>query len=114
MAVDDWQPFAAQDDDDDDAVVDWFERVAEDAAAAQAETLRRILEANLGAEYLQRWLAALPADLGDMSARELEALFVSAVPLASHADFEPYIRRIAAGDVAPLLTRRPITMLSLR
>ncbi|KAG6478785.1 indole-3-acetic acid-amido synthetase GH3.10-like [Zingiber officinale] len=104
-----WCPFAAEDDD----VVEWFERVAEDAGVAQAETLRRILVANLGAEYLQRWLGALPADVGDMSARELEALFVSAVPLASHADFEPYIRRIAAGDAAPLLTRRPITMLSL-
>lgn len=109
-----WRAFA-EEDADGAAVLAWFEEVAENAGAVQAETLRRILEANLGTEYLQRWLGGVADGVGGgMSTAELEALFASAVPLASHADFEPYIRRIAAGDASPVLTADPITMLSLR
>lgn len=105
------------DDDDDNGmdgdIVEWFEGVAENAGAVQARTLRRIIDLNRGAEYLRKWLGD-DVRVSDMGPDELEALYTSAVPLASHADMEPYIQRIADGDSSPVLTKDPITMLSLR
>jgi hypothetical protein len=63
-------------------------------------------------EYLKKWLGDI--DVRDMDASALESLYTSLVPLASHADLEPFINRIADGDTAPLLTQQPITLLSLR
>ncbi|XP_057792441.1 indole-3-acetic acid-amido synthetase GH3.10 [Salvia miltiorrhiza] len=94
-----------------DDVIGWFEAAAEAAAARQTETLRRILERNRAAEYLRKWLG--DADVQHLEASALESLFTSSVPLASHADLEPYIRRIADGETTPLLTQEPITTLSL-
>ncbi|XP_020095143.1 jasmonic acid-amido synthetase JAR2 [Ananas comosus] len=110
-------PIVVDDDDDDDNsmdgdIVEWFEGVAENAGAVQARTLRRIIELNRGAEYLRKWLGD-DVRVSDMDPAELEALYTSAVPLASHADMEPYIQRIADGDSSPVLTKDPITMLSL-
>lgn len=93
-------------------IIDWFEAVAEDAAAVQTETLRRILERNCGAEYLKKWLGNV--NVQQLEASALESLYTSLVPLASHADLEPYIQRIADGETTPLLTQEPITTLSLR
>ncbi|GJT15988.1 indole-3-acetic acid-amido synthetase GH3.10 [Tanacetum coccineum] len=59
------------------------------------------------------WLGNID-DVGNMDGKELESLYVSKVPLASHADLEPYIQRIADGDTSPLLTKQLITTLSLR
>lgn len=113
-------PIVVVDVDDDDAdngmdgdIVEWFEGVAENAGAVQARTLRRIIELNRGTEYLRKWLGD-DVRVADMGPAELEALYASAVPLASHADMEPYIQRIADGDSSPVLTNDPITMLSLR
>jgi len=36
------------------------------------------------------------------------------VPLATHANIEPYIARIADGDTSAVLTAKPITSISLR
>ncbi|KAG6738937.1 hypothetical protein POTOM_058564 [Populus tomentosa] len=93
-------------------IIGWFEDVSEKAGQVQTETLRRILELNCGVEYLKKWLGDI--DVRDMDASALESLYTSLVPLASHADLEPYISRIADGDTAPLLTQQPITLLSLR
>lgn len=93
-------------------IIDWFEAVAEDAAAVQTETLRRILERNCGAEYLKKWLGDV--NVQHVEASALESLYTSLVPLVSHADLEPYIQRIADGETTPLLTQQPITTLSLR
>lgn len=93
-------------------IIDWFESVSENAGHVQTQTLRRILELNYGAEYLKKWLGDI--DINEMDACALESLFTSSVPLASHADFEPYIQRIADGDTGPSLTQQPITTLSLR
>lgn len=90
----------------------WFDRVSEKAGLVQTETLRRILELNWGVEYLQKWLGDI--NIQDIDACALESLYTSLVPLASHADLEPYIQRIADGDTTPLLTQQPITTLSLR
>lgn len=90
----------------------WFETAAEEAGAVQAETLRRILEKNCGVVYLKKWLGDVRVQ--DFEAAALESLFTRSVPLASHADLEPYIQRIADGDTSPLLTQDPITTLSLR
>ncbi|PIN14228.1 hypothetical protein CDL12_13125 [Handroanthus impetiginosus] len=92
-------------------IIDWFEEVAEEADKVQTETLKRILELNCGVEYLKKWLG--DANVQEMEASALEALYTSLVPLASHADLEPYIQRIADGDTAPLITQEPITTLSL-
>lgn len=93
-------------------VVDWFDDVAERAADVQTETLRRILEQNWGVEYLEKWLGGVRVQ--DLDAPALEKLYTSLVPLVSHADLEPYVQRIADGDMKPTLTREPITTLSLR
>ena len=93
-------------------VIGWFEDISERAGQVQTETLRRILELNWGVEYLDKWFGDI--DVRDMDSSSLESLYTSFVPLASHADLEPYINRIADGDTAPLLTQKPIKLLSLR
>ncbi|CAK7349883.1 unnamed protein product [Dovyalis caffra] len=92
-------------------IIGWFEDVSERAGHVQTETLRRILELNWGVEYLNKWLGDI--NIRDMDASALESLYTSLVPIASHADLEPYISRIAEGDTVPLLTQQPITLLSL-
>ncbi|XP_038998562.1 indole-3-acetic acid-amido synthetase GH3.10-like [Hibiscus syriacus] len=92
-------------------IVSWFDRVSTNAGVAQRETLRRIIELNHGVEYLKEWLGDI--DAKEMDACEIESLYTSLVPLVSHADLEPYIRRIADGDISPILTQHPITTLSL-
>lgn len=87
-----------------EAVIAEFEALTRDAAAVQRDTLRRILGDNATAEYLRcRGLAG----------RTDAASFRSCVPLATHADVEPYIARIADGDTSALLTAKPITSISL-
>lgn len=93
-------------------VINWFERVSHNAAFVQTQLLTQILKQNYGVEYLNKWLGNY--NILEMDACALESLFSSVVPLASHADFEPFIQRIADGDTAPLLTQQPITTLSLR
>lgn len=99
-------------DGDDSKVIDWFDGVAENAARVQTETLCRILKLNYGVEYLRKWLGDI--DVEDVDACALETLYTTLVPLATHADLESYIQRIADGDKSPLLTQQPITTLSLR
>ncbi|XP_062208284.1 jasmonoyl--L-amino acid synthetase GH3.5-like [Phragmites australis] len=85
-------------------VIAEFERLTQDAAAVQRETLRRILADNGATEYLQgRGLAG----------RTDPDSFRACVPLATHDDLEPYISRIADGDTSPVLTAKPITSISL-
>ncbi|BAD81367.1 putative Nt-gh3 deduced protein [Oryza sativa Japonica Group] len=88
-----------------EAVIEEFERVTRDAANVQRETLRRILAENGGVEYLR--------GLGLAGATD-PATFRARVPLATHADLEPYIDRIADGDASPVLTAKPATSISLR
>ncbi|BAT90176.1 Indole-3-acetic acid-amido synthetase [Vigna angularis] len=92
-------------------VINWFEHVSHNAGFVQTQLLTQILKQNYGVEYLKKWLGNY--NILEMDACALESLFCSVVPLASHADFEPFIQRIADGDTAPLLTQRPITTLSL-
>jgi auxin responsive GH3 family protein/jasmonic acid-amino synthetase len=86
-------------------VIAEFDRLTRDAANVQRETLRRILAENGAAEYLQ--------SLG-LAGRTDPASFRACVPLATHADFEPYINRIVDGDATPVLTGKPVTSISLR
>ncbi|XP_016472789.1 indole-3-acetic acid-amido synthetase GH3.10 [Nicotiana tabacum] len=96
----------------DTQIISWFEETTENVAAVQRQTLRRILELNHGVECLKKWLGNIR--LQDiMNENALESLFATMVPLVSHADFEPYIQRIADGETAPLITQEPITTLSL-
>ncbi|OVA20224.1 GH3 auxin-responsive promoter [Macleaya cordata] len=92
-------------------IIRWFEEIAENAGLAQTETLRRIIELNFRTEYLKKWLGGL--NIQEMDSNTIESLYTSLVPLASHADLEPYILRIADGDSSPILTQEPITTLSL-
>lgn len=93
-------------------IIDWFDNLSENAGKVQTQTLRRILELNHGVEYLKKWLGDI--NIHEMDSCALESLFTSMVPLASHADFEPYILRIADGDTSSSLTQQPMTTLSLR
>lgn len=93
-------------------IISWFETVSKNAAMVQTGTLGQILHLNYGVEYLKKWFGDMK--IQDLDACALESLYASLVPLASHADFEPFIQRIADGDTAPILTQQPITTLSLR
>ncbi|XP_010924059.1 indole-3-acetic acid-amido synthetase GH3.10 isoform X2 [Elaeis guineensis] len=97
---------------EDQEIISWFEGVAENAGLVQTQTLRRIIELNHRTEYLQKWLGR-DLQVQDLDPAALESLFISSVPLACHADHEPYIQRIADGDISPLLTQEPISTLSL-
>lgn len=92
-------------------IISWSDEVAENADIVQTQTLSQILQQNYGVEYLKKWFGDISVQ--DMEENALESLFTSLVPLASHADLEPYIQRIADGDEAPLLTQQAITNLSL-
>lgn len=94
-------------------IIGWFDEVAEDSAVLQRRTLRRILELNQGVEYLKKWIKDIKIH-EEMDENALESIYASLVPLASHADIEPFTQRIADGDTTPLLTQQPITNLSLR
>ena len=96
----------------DSDIITWFEDVSKNAGSVQTQTLCKVLKQNCGVEYLKKWLGDY--NISEMDASALESLFTSVVPLASHKDFEPYIRNIADGDTAPILTQQPITTLSLR
>lgn len=85
-------------------VIDEFEAVTKDTERVQVETLRKILEENGRAEYLQ--------ELG-LGGRTDTKSFKSCVPLATHKDLEPYIQRIADGDDSSILTGVPIRTISL-
>ncbi|CAJ1978962.1 unnamed protein product [Sphenostylis stenocarpa] len=92
-------------------VISWFEDVSQNAGYVQTQLLCQILKQNYGVEYLKKWLGNY--NILEMDACALESLFSSVVPISSHADFEPFIQRIADGDTGPLLTQQPITTLSL-
>ncbi|KAJ1429524.1 GH3 family [Sesbania bispinosa] len=87
-----------------DKVIEEFERLTKDAERVQRETLKRILEANTSAEYLQ--------SLG-LNGRTDPESFKACVPLVTHKELEPYINRMIDGDVSPILTGKPITTMSL-
>ncbi|PIA40783.1 hypothetical protein AQUCO_02400091v1 [Aquilegia coerulea] len=97
--------------DEDSEIIKWFEKISENAGFVQTETLQRIIELNIGCEYLKKWFGGI--NVQDMDASSLESLYTSLVPLVSHADLEPYIKRIADGDSSPVLTQEAITTLSL-
>ncbi|XP_044492978.1 jasmonoyl--L-amino acid synthetase JAR4-like [Mangifera indica] len=87
-----------------DQVIEEFETITKDAEKVQREALKKILEENGSAEYLQ--------NLG-LNGRTDPESYKACVPLVSHADLEPYIRRIADGDNSRILTGKAITTISL-
>ncbi|KAI3835847.1 hypothetical protein MKW92_031264 [Papaver armeniacum] len=93
-------------------IIKWFEDISEKAGLVQTETLRRIIEMNFETEYLKKWLGN-DLNIQEMDSNSIESLYTSLVPLVSHADLEPYILRIADGDLTPVLTQEAITTLSL-
>jgi len=88
-----------------DKFIEEFEELSADAARVQRVTLKRILEDNALAEYLQ--------NLG-LNGRFDPESFKSCVPLVTHKDLEPYINRIIDADASPILTTKPVTAMSLR
>ncbi|XP_030468265.1 jasmonoyl--L-amino acid synthetase JAR4-like isoform X2 [Syzygium oleosum] len=87
-----------------DIVIDEFEAMTKDAKRVQEETLKKILEENAEAEYLQ--------NSGLKGKTDLES-FKTHFPLVTHKELESYIQRIADGDSSPILTGKPITTISL-
>ncbi|KAK4268856.1 hypothetical protein QN277_022086 [Acacia crassicarpa] len=86
-------------------VIEKFEALTKDAENVQKETLRKILEDNASAEYLQ--------NLG-LHGRTDQESFKACVPLVTHKDLEPFMQRIIDdGDASSLLTGKPITTMSL-
>ncbi|CAN4108384.1 unnamed protein product [Withania somnifera] len=89
---------------DPEEVIEEFEALTKEAGKVQEETLKKILEENGGTVYLQQW---------GLNGRTDPDTFKACVPLVTHKDLEPYIQRIADGDLSPLLTGKPITTISL-
>ncbi|KAG8653474.1 jasmonoyl--L-amino acid synthetase JAR4 [Manihot esculenta] len=87
-----------------DNVIEEFEAITKGAEMVQIETLKKILEENGSAEYLQ--------NLG-LNGRTDSKSFKDCVPIVTHNDLEPYIQRIADGDHSHVLTGKPITTISL-
>lgn len=87
-----------------DKFISDFETLTKDAETVQKETLKRILEENSSAEYLQ--------NLG-LNGRTDPESFKACVPIVTHKELEPYIYRII-GDSSPILTGKSITTMSLR
>ncbi|XP_050237756.1 jasmonoyl--L-amino acid synthetase JAR4 [Mercurialis annua] len=87
-----------------DEVIEKFEAITKDVEKVQNETLKKILEENGSAEYLQ--------SLG-LNGRTDPESFKNCIPLCTHQNLEPFIQRIADGDTSPILTGKPITTISL-
>ncbi|KAH7516172.1 hypothetical protein FEM48_Zijuj10G0107300 [Ziziphus jujuba var. spinosa] len=85
-------------------VIEEFEAMTIDAERVQRESLKKILEENGSAEYLQK--------LG-LNGRTDPESYKSCVPIVTHKDLETCIHRIADGDSSPILTGKPITTISL-
>ncbi|KAB2595820.1 jasmonic acid-amido synthetase JAR1-like [Pyrus ussuriensis x Pyrus communis] len=81
-----------------------FEAMTKDAERVQRKTLKKILEENGSAEYLQ--------GLG-LNGRTDPESFKACVPLVTHKDLDPYIQRIAEGDSSPILTGKPVPSFSV-
>jgi hypothetical protein len=82
-----------------------FEVLTRDARRVQQDALKKILELNADAEYLNHF---------GLGGRTDVQSYKSFIPLSVHSDLEPYIQRIVDGDSSPVLTGKPITSLSLR
>uniref|UniRef100_A0A6N2NDE3 Uncharacterized protein n=1 Tax=Salix viminalis TaxID=40686 RepID=A0A6N2NDE3_SALVM len=85
---------------DTNKVIEEFEALTKDAGRVQRETLKKILEENGSAEYLQ--------NLG-LNGRTDPESFKSCVPLVTHKDLEAYIHRIADGDSSSIPQRETHT-----
>ncbi|XP_012481241.1 jasmonoyl--L-amino acid synthetase JAR4 [Gossypium raimondii] len=85
-------------------VIEEFETMTKDTENVQRETLKKILEENGSAEYLQ--------NLG-LNGRTDPQSFKACVPVVTHQDLDPYIQRIVDGASSPILTGKPITTISL-
>ncbi|CAO2147084.1 unnamed protein product [Urochloa humidicola] len=81
-----------------------FEALTRDAGRVQQDTLKKILELNADAEYLNHF---------GLNGRTDVQSYKSCIPLCVHSDLEPYIQRIVDGESSPLLTGEPVTSLSL-
>ncbi|KAH0780087.1 hypothetical protein KY290_006514 [Solanum tuberosum] len=89
---------------DAEQVIEDFEVLTKNAGRIQEETLEKILKENGGTEYLKQW---------GLNGRTDVETFKACVPIVSHNDLEPYIQRIADGDLSPILTGKPIETISL-
>ncbi|KAK6777320.1 hypothetical protein RDI58_024037 [Solanum bulbocastanum] len=89
---------------DAEQAIEDFEVLTKNAGRIQEETLEKILEENGGTEYLKQW---------GLNGRTDVETFKACVPIVSHNDLEPYIQRIADGDLSPVLTKKPIETISL-
>ncbi|GLT79739.1 hypothetical protein SLA2020_512160 [Shorea laevis] len=87
-----------------DEVIAEFEEITKNAERVQRETLKKILEENGFAEYLQNF---------GLNGRTDPDSFKACVPLVTHKDLESYIQRIMDGDNSLVLTGKPITTMSL-
>ncbi|KAL2892083.1 Jasmonic acid-amido synthetase JAR1 [Bienertia sinuspersici] len=85
-------------------VIKGFEELTKNAGVVQEEILKKILEENCEAEYLQETA---------LNGRTDAESFKECIPLATHSDLEPYIQRIIDGDSSPILTGKSIPTISL-
>lgn len=89
---------------DTEKAINEFEEITKNAEKVQRDTLKKILQENAKAEYLQKM---------GLNGRTDPESYKQCVPIASHTDFEPYIHRIMEGDSSPILTGKPIPNITL-
>ncbi|KAL8028130.1 hypothetical protein ABFX02_14G139300 [Erythranthe guttata] len=89
---------------DSEAVIEEFESLTKDAGKVQKEILKRILQENGEIEYLLKF---------GLDGKTDPASFKARVPIVTHEDLEPYIRRIADGEKSSILSAKPISTISL-
>ncbi|KAJ7962531.1 jasmonic acid-amido synthetase JAR1-like [Quillaja saponaria] len=87
-----------------ETMIEEFEALTKDAGRVQNETLKKILEENGSAEYLQNF---------GLDGRTDPESFKACVPLVTHKELEPYVQRIVDGDGSAILTGKPIKTISL-
>ncbi|KAH6767356.1 Auxin-responsive GH3 family protein [Perilla frutescens var. hirtella] len=91
-----------------EAVIEEFESLSMDAGRVQRETLKKILEENGETEYLRKC---------GLNGRTDPDSYRACVPIVTHKDIEPYIRRIADGEhdqySSSIITTKPIPAISL-
>ncbi|KAF3432019.1 hypothetical protein FNV43_RR26758 [Rhamnella rubrinervis] len=85
---------------DEKVAMEQFEAMTKDAERVQRDVLKKILEENGSAEYLQKQ---------GLNGRTDPESYKACVPIVTYNDLEPYIQRIADGDSSAILTGKPIT-----
>uniref|UniRef100_A0A7N1A452 Uncharacterized protein n=1 Tax=Kalanchoe fedtschenkoi TaxID=63787 RepID=A0A7N1A452_KALFE len=84
-------------------VIDEFETSTKNATEVQKQFLKKLLEQNSSTEYLQKFGLNGKTDVKS---------FKACVPIVTHEDLEPYVKRMVDGDTSHVLLGKPVKIFS--